>query len=106
MASKQILPGQWINVKITSLPRAAKNRKTMIRLFEKDEKIRTDRKRLKKSRPVTDHIRGGRPWEGRPRRLDVVNMEPGSTYKLFASIDVLRDLQSVEKFVAIKPAKK
>ena len=106
MASKQIKPGQWIKVKITSVPQAAKNRKTMIRLFEKDENIRTERKRLNKARPVTTHIRGGRPWANRPRQLQVVKMEPGATYKVFASVDVLRDLQSVEKFVEIKPAKK
>ena len=106
MAEKQIKPGQWINVKITAVPKAAKNRKTMIRVFEKDENSRNERKRLNRARPVTSHIRGGRPWEDRPRRLDVVKIEPGAIYKVFASVDVLRDLQSVEKFVEIKPAKK
>ena len=106
MASKQIKPGQWINVKITSVPKAAKNRKTMIRLFEKDENVHAERKRLNRARPFVTRTRGGRPWECRPQRLDVVEIKPGVTYKVFASVDVLRELQSVEKFVDVKVAKK
>jgi len=100
----EIKPGQWINVKITAVPKAANNRKTMIRLFEKDGGVRVERKRLAVSRPVTTHIRGGRPWADRPRRLQAVKMEVGSTYKLFGSVDVLRDLKSLAKFVEISPA--
>jgi len=103
--AKEIKPGQWINVKITAVPKAANNRKTMIRVFEKDETVRTERKRLARSRPVTTHVRGGRDWANRPKRLAAVNIEPGATYKVFASVDILRDLKSVEKFVDIKPAK-
>ncbi|UCD28197.1 MAG: hypothetical protein JSV03_14060 [Planctomycetota bacterium] len=104
MAAK-IKPGKWIKVKITSVPKAANNIKTMIRVFEKDQNMQTTRKRLAKSRPVKTHIRGGRPWADRPQRLPVVKIEPGATYRVFASVDVLRDLESVEKFVEIKSTK-
>jgi hypothetical protein len=103
MAS-EIKPGQWINVKVTAEPRAVAARKTMIRVFEKDETVSAERKRLHRARPVKSHTRGGRPWYDRPARLQVVKTTPGASYKLFASVDVLRDLESLSRYVEITPA--
>ncbi len=103
MAS-EITPGQWINVKVTSEPKAAASIKTMLRIFEKDESVRTERKRLARARVPKSHIRGGRPWYLRPTRLQVVKTTPGAAYKLFASVDVLRDLESLKPHVEITPA--
>jgi len=99
-----IQPGQQINVTVTSEPKAAAQRKTLIRLCEKDEQVRAERKRLKRARPVKYHRRGGRPWGDRPYRVAVVKTTAGASYKIFASVDVLRDLKSVEKHVEVTPA--
>lgn len=99
-----IQPGQQINVTITSVPKAAAQRKTLIRLCEKDKQVRAERKRLKQARPVKFHRRGGRPWGARPYRVAVVKTTAGASYKIFASIDVLRDLKSIEKYVKVAPA--
>ena len=103
MAS-EVKSGQWINVKVISQPRAAARIKTMIRLFEKDEAMKRERSRLVKSRPTTKRVRGGRDWIGRPSRLAVVKLNPGATYKIFATVAVLRDLKSVEKYVEVTAA--
>lgn len=103
MAS-EIKPGQWINVKVTAEPKSASPIKTMIRLFEQDRAVKAERTRLARSRPVTTHRRGGRPWADRPRRIRVVKTTPGACYKIFASVDVLRDLKSLDRYVEISPA--
>ena len=99
-----IQPGQQISVTVTSEPKAAAQRKTLIRLCEKDAQVRVERKRLKRARPVTFHRRGGRPWGDRPYRVAVVKTTAGASYNIFASIDVLRDLKSIEKHVEVTPA--
>lgn len=101
----EIKPGQWVNVKVTSRPRAAAGRKTLVRLFEQDPEVRRERTRLSKSRPPRDTRRGGRIWICRPPRLEIVKTEPGASYRIFASVSVLRDLKSVESCVQISPAK-
>ena len=100
----EIKPGQWINVKVTAEPRAAASIKTMLRLFEQDQQVKDERKRGVRARPVRSHIRGGRDWYVRPSRLRVVKTTPGSAYKIFASVDVLRDLASLDRYVEITPA--
>ncbi len=99
-----VQPGQWVTVKVKAEPRSEGARKTMRRLFRKDPKIVAERKRLSKSRPVRWHTRGGRPWADRPPQLTIEKTEPGAQYKLFASVDVLRDLGSVEEYVEVSPA--
>jgi hypothetical protein len=100
----EIQPAQWVQVKVKARPTSAAAEKTMIRLFEKDEEVHEKRKRLQRVRPVKRHIRGGRWWYDRPPRLRIVSTEPGATYKLFGSVDVLRDLSSLDRFVEVTPA--
>ena len=92
-----IKPGQWINVKVTAQPKSEGARKTLIRVCEKDATVATERRRLHRARPVTHHRRGGRPWYDRPARLQIVKMNTGQTYKVFGSLDVLRDVASIRK---------
>lgn len=103
MAS-QVKPGQWVNVRITALPKSAAGRKTMIRIFEKDRRIQAERRRLSRSRPAKSHRRGGRLWRDIPGKLNVVCTKPGTVYKVFGSVDVLRELASLQDCVEITPA--
>lgn len=98
-------PGQWITVKIKSAPRSEGGRKTLNRLLERDPKVKQERVRTARSRPVGGHSRGGRIWEDRPARLTLVKLTPGATYRVFASLDVLRDLKCVDKYIELTPAK-
>jgi hypothetical protein len=103
MAS-QVKPGQWINVKVTALPKSVSGRKTMVRIFEKDRAAQSERRRLAKTRKPRADRRGGRLWWDRPARLQVVSTQPGATYKVFGSVDVLRELASLKGCVEITPA--
>ena len=104
MAS-EITPGQWVNVKVTSEPKAEARKKTMVRLFEQDQGTKRERERLARARVTRRHRRGGRLWADIPPRLQVVKTTPGATYKLFASVDVLRDLNSIANCVEVTPDK-
>ncbi len=99
-----VKPGQMLQVTVKSYPRTAAAKKTLVRLFENDRTVERERKRLAKTRPPEPSRRGGRIWMNRPPRLEVVETTPGASYKIFGSVDVLRDLNSVEKFVDVKPA--
>src|SRR5438046_1110476 len=96
--------GQWVNVTVKRRLRAAAQVKTLTRLFEKDPVVKKERTRLKSSRIVREHRRGGRMWSDRPPRLQVVSTAPGARHRIFASLDVLRDLESLGTCVDITPA--
>lgn len=99
-----ITPGQWVNVKITKEPRAIAQRKTLVRLFEKDSQVKAERSRQKRTRPVRQHRRGGRLWSDRPPRLALVKTCAGASYRIFASVDVIKDLESLGSHVQVTPA--
>ncbi len=99
-----VKPGQWVTIRITKPPRAESRRKTLIRLCEKDPAMRKERERLKRSRLVRRDRRGGRLWADRPARIPTVCTAPGSTYRIFASLDVLAELKSIERSVEVAPA--
>ena len=100
----QVKPGQWIQVKVVSQPKREAAVKTLRRLFEQDPEVRRERTRLNKSRPIKSHIRGGRVWKDRPSRMQVVKTDPGASYRIFASVSVLRDLNSLGRHVEVSPA--
>lgn len=100
----EVKSGQWITVKVKQEPRTAAGRKTLKRLFEQDPAVRRDRKRAERSRHEKPIRRGGRIWINHPPRLELVETTPGAQQRIFASVSVLRDLKSIEKYVEIAPA--
>ncbi len=101
----EIKPGQWVNITVKSEPRSEGGRKTLVRLLEKDPTARKERTRLKRSRPREQHSRGGRMWNDNPPAITVVAVKPGVSKRVFASLDVLKDLASIAKYVEVTPAK-
>jgi hypothetical protein len=100
----EIKPGQWVNVTVKSELRSAAKMKTFIRICEKNPEVKMERSRLSRSRVTRWEPRGGQLWPDKPARLQIVKTAPGSSYKVFASIDVLRDLNSLGDAVEIAPA--
>ena len=100
----EIKPGQWVNVTGKAKLRSEAKKKTLIRVCEKNSEVKVERARLSRSRKVRWDRRGGRLWADRPARLPVVKTTPGASYKVFASIDVLRDLKSLGNAVEVTPA--
>ena len=100
----EINPGQWVKVTVKKQPRAAAKVKTLVKLCEKDAKVKLERTRLSRSRPTRFDRRGGRLWGDRPPRLPVVKTTPGASYRIFGSLDVIRELKSLGDCVDVKPA--
>lgn len=101
-----IKPGSQITVTVTKQPTNAAGRKTVVRLLSKDENVKLENNRLKKARE--NHFRqtrrGGRFWD-----VNVVKQHPvkgleGETGTITATLDVIQDLASVQRFVEVKPA--
>lgn len=98
-------PGKLVSVQIKSAPRSEAARKTLARLLRKDADVaRRERARARKRPSWQTKRRGGRLWHHQMRSQPLATVSVGATYRLFASVDVIRDLQSVSRFVEVKPA--
>lgn len=102
----EIKPGTIVSVTVTKNPTNESAAKTLSRLFAKDPVNKKERVRRKKLLATTMEVRrrGGRPWEVRQKAPRLVMPLKGDGCRIFASSDVIRDLGSVERFVAVKPA--
>jgi len=97
----QIEPGSKVKVTIKRTPLSGGARKTLARLFHMDRRIARTRRR--KPKPTTSKRRGGRNWIGRPRGTVTAVPKVGDSCELFCTLDVVRDLASVERYVDVGP---
>ncbi len=95
-----IQPGSNVTVTVKSTIKAEAARKTLARIFMKDKAIRDTR--LTKPKKVTATRRAGRIWNLRPE--GTCNRPPvlGDSAKVVATVDVIRDIQSVARYVDVK----
>jgi hypothetical protein len=101
-----IAPGTQVSVEIVSTPTNAAARKTLTRIARKDAGVAKRERTRKEKRPSLQvWRRGGRPWEHRMRTQPAISLETGRSYSVRATVDVLRDLASVEKFIKVAPSK-
>jgi hypothetical protein len=100
-----IAPGNDITIEITATPRREAALKTLHRVCGKDPRVASLHRRQKDKRPSRqDSIRGGRWWHHRMKSRSPAKIEPGRVYTVRATIDVMRDLESVKDCVKISPA--
>ncbi len=99
----KIKPGSKVQVKIVAHPTNIGARKTLIRLLSKDEVHAAEEKRLTRIRHkmYRPRRRGGRLYSGRMPKLRRLKGEPGESGTILATMDVIRDLGSVSRFVEI-----
>lgn len=101
-----IQPGSQIKITVTRRPTSAASTKTVVRLLSKDQKIKQENARLKVTR--INHYRqtrrGGRFWDVNVVKQHPVQGLPGESGVITATLDVLTDLKSVQKFVEVAPA--
>jgi len=102
----KITPGSKINVKIVKQPTNAAASKTLVRVLAKDpvvfaEHARQDKIRKKNYSPSR---RGGRLYGGRVVKQHPVKGILGEAGTVTATLSVLRDLGSVERFVEVSEA--
>ncbi len=101
-----ITPGSKIQVTIVRHPTNEAARKTLVRVLSKDRDAKLELRRLQKLRKW-NHVpkaRGGRLWGGFHVKVDRLKGERGEKGTFFASVDIIRDLRSVERFIDVKPA--
>lgn len=97
-----LTPGQTISVEITTPPRAAAAQKTLTRLFRRDPDIARHHRRQKRNRPSWQTWRrGGRMWHHQMKSNPAIALTAGQRLSLLATLDVIRDLQSVARYVRV-----
>lgn len=103
---ESIKPGTHIDIKVVKRPTNAAGVKTLVRVLRKDREAMREDRRLRdaRERNTRHEQRGGRQWAVRVPAQRPVQAEAGETGRVLASVDVIRDLQSVEKFVEVSPA--
>ncbi|MEO1236852.1 MAG: hypothetical protein AAFX76_08705 [Planctomycetota bacterium] len=103
-----ITPGTKINLKVVKQPTNAAASKTIVRLLSKDPVVVAENKRHARVRKKAQWMssRGGRwrIWESRLAKQRPVTGRLGEAGTLVASVDVLNDLPSIQRFVEVTPA--
>lgn len=100
-----ITPNSDVTIEITSRPTSRGARLTLERLFRKDPEIAKTYRRFKETRPsLTQKRRGGRWWSHRMQTKPNFAVEPGRSFTVRTTLDVVRDLESVERFVKVTTA--
>jgi len=97
-----ITPGSEVKIEITANPRREAARKTLTRICSKDPEIVKKHRYRKNHRPSwQDWIRGGKFWHHQMKSFSYAAIEPGRTYNVKATVDVIRDLGSVSDLVKV-----
>jgi hypothetical protein len=107
MALDSIQPGDTITIKVTKPVTSQAASKTITRLLHKDEDVKTELKRRAavRKKGFNPQPRGGRLYGGHVRIGHApIKGEQGESGTIRATVDVLRDLRSVERFVEVESA--
>jgi hypothetical protein len=103
-----IQTGSQIHIEVVKQPTNAAAAKTLARLLSKDENAVAENRRHKKIRKNAQwkSSRGGRwrVWESRMIKQHPVTGQLGESGTITATYDVLKDLDSVQRFVEVKAA--
>jgi len=98
-----VKPGSKISVKVVKPVTNVAASKTIARVLSKDAAVKAENKRLRKvrDRNYNPQMRGGRLYGGRLIKQRPVKGELGESGVVTATVDVIRDLQSVSRFVEV-----
>ena len=102
----KIAPGSKINVKIVKQPTNTAASKTLMRVLAKDSAVNAEHERQAKIRKTNSSPsrRGGRLYGGRVVKQHPVKGQLGEAGTVTATLQVLRDLGSVQRFVEVSQA--
>ncbi len=102
----KITPGSRVDIKIVKQPTNAAAAKTLVRVLSKDEKVKAENKRLRIARDghFEARTRSGRLWGVRVVKQRPVKGVVGESGTVTATVDVLNDLRSVQRFIEVSPA--
>lgn len=91
--------GKTVKVTVKSYLKTAAARTTLTRLFLKDKSLA--RTRNNRAKATVRSRRAGRYWINRDPGSNLYLPAVGDSAKIRATVDVIRDLQSVEKYVSL-----
>jgi len=99
-----VKPGSVIQIEVTRNPASERAAKTLSRIFLRDPANRRLSRRRQRilSDTVDPRRRGGRLWNVRSHSPRLVQPQRGSSCKVRATLDVIDDLRSVERFISVK----
>lgn len=94
--------GSTLSVEVVSVPKSAAGKKTLLRLFRRDPAIERQARLQQRKRPsFQEWRRGGMWWHHQMKSESPIQIQPGAKYSLRATVDVLRDLNSVERYIKV-----
>lgn len=100
-----IAPGSTIKLEIAKLPSNAAASKTLVRLCRKDPTIQRHHRHQQRKRPSLEFWnRGNKQWHHQMKTQSPVTLRVGGAYTIRATLDVIQDLASVEKWVKVSKA--
>ena len=105
--SETIAPSQQYTFTVQRVPEKQSHRKTLQRLMYMQPDIQRGLDHLARRRRQKDNIttiRAGCEWVIRKRTTKLVNLEPGATFTLRLTPQILPDVRSVERYLDITPA--
>ncbi len=97
-----IAPGQRVAIELTKVPRSDAARKTLTRLFSKDPAVARAKRWQARHRPSWESWRrGGNQWHHQMKTEPPFKLTAGRKLSLVATVDVIRDLGSVQSCVKV-----
>lgn len=100
-----IEPRDTVTFLVTRAPRREAERKTIQRLMRMQPDVQRGLKMLAKRRRQHDNItktRSGRPWVNRARTTKLTRVEPGETFTLTITPQIIPDIKSVQAYLKAK----
>jgi hypothetical protein len=108
MATATIAPQKKVTFTITKRPHRTADRKTIQRLMRMQPEIQRGLRDLARRRRQFDNkpgIRAGVVWVDRAKATKLTQVQPGETFTLYITPQIIPDIESVEQFLEAKPAK-
>ena len=97
--------GRTVSVELTAMPRNAAAEKTLNRLFAKDPQAARRHRWQTRHRPSWEQWRrGGNQWHHQMKSKPALALAKGVVVSLLTTVDVVRDLQSVERWIKVTPS--
>ncbi|MGE0481082.1 MAG: hypothetical protein AB7Q17_11480 [Phycisphaerae bacterium] len=98
--------GSRVKIELKTRPSNQAAAKTLMRLFRKDADLAKAHRIQKEKRPSWQwKRRGGTYWHHQMKTEPSFELTPGLIGTVRATLDIVRDLASVERFVSVTPAK-
>lgn len=97
-----IKAGSTIKLEIAKLPTNAAARKTLTRLCRRDATVQRAHRHQQRKRPSLEFWnRGNKQWHHQMKTIPAVTLRAGASFQMRATLDVIRDIASVEKWVKV-----